>query len=148
MSECIFCGIAEGKSPCSRVYEDNLALAFMDISPVVRGHLLVVPKQHYTCLSDMDEETGAHLFRVAMRLQQGLRASGIKCDGINLFLADGEAAGQEVGHVHLHIFPRYAGDDFKIDADWSQHPARGELDALAGQIAENVKHAARSTQHD
>src|SRR4051812_6695430 len=132
--DCIFCQIIAGALPTSVVYRDDLALAFMDINPVTPGHLLVVPLKHIANLSDMDEETGAHLFRVAMRLQEAIRRSGIKCEGINLFLADGEAAGQEVFHVHLHIFPRYEGDKFRVEADWSVKPPRSDLDELAKKI--------------
>lgn len=132
-TNCVFCRIIADELPASIVYLDDLAIAFMDINPVTIGHLLVVPLKHFANLSDMDEETGAHLFRVAMRLQEAIRYSGIKCEGVNLFLADGEAAGQEVFHVHLHVFPRYAGDGFRLDANWSQ-PSRSELDEVAGKI--------------
>ena len=134
MPNCIFCSIVAGTSPASVVYEDGIAMAFMDIGPVNPGHVLIVPRQHFTYMADMDEDTGAHLFRVAMRVQRAIRASGVRCEGINLFLADGEAAFQEVFHVHLHVFPRFEGDPFKIDADWDVHPPREELDATAVKI--------------
>jgi histidine triad (HIT) family protein len=132
--QCVFCRIIAGELPASTVYRDDLAIAFMDTNPVTTGHLLVVPLKHFAHLLDMDEETGTHLFRVAMRLQDAIRRSGIECEGINLFLADGEAAGQEVFHVHLHVFPRYEGDKFRIEADWSVKPSRSELDEVAGTI--------------
>ena len=131
---CVFCRIIDGTLPASIVYRDDQAIAFMDTNPVTTGHLLVVPLKHFAHLSDMDEETGAHLFRVAMRLQDAVRRSGLKCDGINLFLADGEAAGQEVFHVHLHVVPRDAGDKFRIEADWSAKPSPSELDELAHKL--------------
>jgi diadenosine tetraphosphate (Ap4A) HIT family hydrolase len=131
---CIFCGIVAGNAPASVVYEDDTCLAVLDIRPVTAGHTLVIPKRHAACLADLDEETGAHLFRVAMRLAQAIRQSGLRCEGINLFLADGEAAFQEVFHVHLHVFPRYQGDSFRIEADWSVKPAREELHRVAHQL--------------
>src|SRR5215218_2345596 len=134
MPDCIFCSIIAGTSPASVVYEDDIAMAFMDIGPVNPGHVLIVPKVHFAYMADMDEDTGAHLFRVAMRVQRAIRASGLRCEGINLFLADGEAAFQEVFHVHLHVFPRFAGDTFRIDADWSITPSRAELDDVATRI--------------
>jgi diadenosine tetraphosphate (Ap4A) HIT family hydrolase len=106
----------------------------MDIQPVNTGHVLVIPREHATYLSDMAEETGAQLFRVAMRVQEAIRRSGVRCEGINLFLADGEPAGQEVFHVHLHVFPRFKEDTFKIDGDYSVFPPRQELDEVAGKI--------------
>lgn len=134
MDACVFCEIVAGESPASVVHEDDRALAFMDIRPAIPGHLLVVPKRHAAYLADLDEETGGHLFRVGMRTAAALRSSGLRCEGVNLFLADGEAAGQEVFHVHLHGFPRFAGDAVRIDADWSAAPPRTELDEVAARI--------------
>lgn len=134
MSDCIFCDIIAGKSPASVVYEDDAIIGVMDIGPVNPGHLMVIPKKHFPCMADMDEETGAHLFRIAMRMTRAVRESGVRCEGVNLFLADGEAAFQDVFHVHLHVIPRFKGDPFKIDADWSVRPPREELDKIATQI--------------
>ena len=136
MEGCVFCAIIRGAAPASTVYEDKLALAFMDIRPVNPGHVLVVPRVHAATLADLDPETGAHLFRVAMRLAPAVRRSGVACEGVNLFLADGRAAGQEVLHVHLHVVPRFGGDGFgfRIGDGNFQHPERGTLDAIAGQI--------------
>lgn len=132
--ECIFCEVVAGSAPGSLVYEDDRVVAFMDINPVNPGHLMVVPRAHVPYLADVDEETGAHVFRVARRLAQSVRDSDLRCEGINLFLADGEAAFQEVPHLHLHVFPRFKGDTFRIDADWDTHPPREELDAAADAI--------------
>jgi histidine triad (HIT) family protein len=95
-----------------------------------------VPRVHAASLADLDPETGAHLFRVAMRLAPAVRQSGVTCEGVNVFLADGRAAGQEVLHVHLHIVPRFAGDGFgfRIGPGNFQQPGRGTLDAIADQI--------------
>ena len=131
---CVFCEIVEGRSPASVAYEDDLCLAIMTIEPVNPGHLLVLPRAHAPYLADLDDATGGHLFTVAMRMTAAIRASGLRCEGVNLFLADGEAAFQEVFHVHLHVFPRFAGDPFGISADWSVHPSREELDANAALI--------------
>ena len=128
MSECLFCELIAGRGAASIVYEDEVAIAFLDIAPVTPGHTLVVPKRHAAGLKDLDEETGMHLFRVAQRVAGALRHSGLRCEGINLFLADGAAAFQEVFHIHLHVLPRFQGDGFKIDADWSIQPCRTELD--------------------
>ncbi len=129
--DCVFCAIVAGTEPASIVHEDDGTHAFMTIGPVTPGHLLVIPKRHAPYLSDLDEETGACLFVVAMRLARALRESGLRCEGVNLFLADGQAAFQEVFHAHLHVFPRFEGDGFRIDADWSVNSSRTELDAIA-----------------
>lgn len=131
---CVFCAIVAGTEPASVVYEDETVLAILTICPVTPGRILVLPKRHAGFVADLDEETGAHLFRVSMRLAAALRRSGLRCEGVNWFLADGAAAFQEVFHVHLHVFPRFAGDGFRLGADWSQRPARQELDAIAAQI--------------
>ena len=136
-SDCIICKILDGTEPASFVYRDDQCAAFMDIQPVNEGHLLVVPKDHAPFMEDLDAESAAHLMRVAHKLTGAVRASGIRCEGINLFLADGEAAGQEVFHVHLHLFPRYEGDGFglRFGPHYKKRP-RVELDETARQIRE------------
>jgi diadenosine tetraphosphate (Ap4A) HIT family hydrolase len=132
---CIFCRIIDGREAASVVYRDNLVTAFMDILPVNTGHLLVVPNQHSPDLAGLDDSAGARMFGVAMRLGGALRNSGVKCEGVNLYLADGRAAGQEVLHVHLHVLPRYAGDGFGLRR--TKHlglAARAELDAIAERV--------------
>ena len=136
MDDCIFCDIVVGRLPASMVYQDDRCAAFMDIQPVNPGHMLVIPNDHAAYLAELDEDTGAQMFRVAQRLAGALRHSGVKCEGVNLFLADGEAASQEVFHVHLHVFPRYHGDGFGLQFGpaYFDKPARSELDEVAGKI--------------
>ena len=130
---CVFCGIVEGRLEASLLYDDQRVVAFMDLNPITPGHLLVIPKAHAASLDELDAEDGAQAFRVAQRLAAAVRASGLRSEGVNLFLADGEAAGQEVFHVHLHVFPRTPGDGFRIDADWRVRP-RAELDESAERV--------------
>jgi histidine triad (HIT) family protein len=138
-SDCIFCRVLAGTAEASFVYRDDRCAAFMDIKPVNPGHLLVVPLEHAPYLADIDSETAAHLMRVAHRLVAGLRASSLRCEGVNLFLADGEAAMQEVFHVHLHVIPRFRGDGFglKFGPDYTLKP-RSELDRAAEAIRSNL----------
>ena len=131
---CVFCEIVAGRAPASIVHEDDRALVAATIGPVNPGHLLVMPKEHAPYLDDLDDAMVAHLFTVARRAATAIRRSGLRCEGINLFLADGEAAFQTVFHLHIHVFPRFRGDAFKIDADWSVQPPREELDRVAAQI--------------
>lgn len=133
MSDCIFCDLVHGEGEKSVAYEDEVLVAFMDLNPVNPGHVLLVPREHATSMSDLDEENGVHAFRIAMRMQQAVRRSGVRCEGVNLFVADGEAAGQDVFHFHLHVIPRFDGDPFKIEADWQEAP-RAELDRAAADI--------------
>jgi diadenosine tetraphosphate (Ap4A) HIT family hydrolase len=136
-ADCVFCAILAGRLESSRVYEDERVLAFMDIQPVTPGHLLVIPRQHVPYLEDLDEQLGAHVFRVAHRLARALRRTDLRCEGVNLFLADGQAAFQEVFHVHLHVFPRYVGDPFRIKATWKTR-GRDELDRAAAQVRQGL----------
>jgi histidine triad (HIT) family protein len=130
---CVFCDLVAGKGESSVVYEDEELVGLMDLHPVNPGHVLLVAKTHAPALADLDEDSGAHAFRIAMRMQQAIRRSHVKCEGVNVFVADGEAAFQDVFHFHLHVIPRYEGDSFKIEADWQEAP-RTELDRVAADI--------------
>lgn len=105
MEECVFCEIVAGRCPKSAFYEDDVVIGIMTIGPVTPGHAMVIPKKHVPYMRDMD-----------------------------FFLADGEAAFQDILHVHMHVFPRWKGDPFKLVADWDAKPPRAELDRIAGQI--------------
>jgi diadenosine tetraphosphate (Ap4A) HIT family hydrolase len=136
VSACIFCDIVAGIAPASMVHRDDLSSAFMDIQPVNPGHVLVVPNRHATGLADLPVSAGGHLFRVGQQVAAAVRKSGVRCEGVNLFLADGAAAGQDVFHVHLHVIPRYMGDGFgfRFGPAYGVRPPRPELDRLAEQI--------------
>jgi len=137
MADCVFCDLISGQGEVSAVHEDERTLTFMDIQPVVRGHMLIVPRRHATYLADLEVEDGAHVFRVGQLAAAALRASGLRCEGVNFFLADGEAAGQEVFHVHLHVWPRHGGDGFglQLPPGYSVRP-RAELDQTATALVD------------
>ncbi|HYT09945.1 MAG TPA: HIT family protein [Mycobacteriales bacterium] len=139
--DCVFCRIVAGIAPASIAHSDETSVAFLAISPITPGHLLVVPRAHAVGLADLDPDVGAHLFRVAQRLAAGLRRSEIRCDGVNLFLADGAAAFQEVFHLHLHVLPRWRGDRFRLSFSAGK-PSRAELDGQAGQIRAGLERLA------
>lgn len=136
MKDCVFCQIVARTAPANVVYSDERVLAFMDVLPVNQGHVLVIPKAHAARLSELDEETGAQIFRAAMRVSKGLARSSVRCEGVTLLLADGEAAFQEVPHIHLHVVPRFKGDGFglKFGPKYGKRPERKELEAIAGSI--------------
>jgi len=136
MSDCVFCRILAGELPASFVYRDEHCAAFMDIRPVNPGHVLVIPIRHAAYLADTDAATAGRMMQLAHRLAAALRASGLRCEGVNLFLADGEVAMQEVFHVHLHVLPRFAGDGFglRFGPHYGQRPPREDLDAAAVKI--------------
>lgn len=107
---CVFCSIVAGDADAIRVYEDDDYLAFLDIRPIVRGHTLVVPKQHSVDLTDTPSDTVAGLVRVGQRIGQAARNSELAADGNNIVINDGKAAFQTVFHLHLHVAPRQDGD--------------------------------------
>jgi histidine triad (HIT) family protein len=135
---CVFCGIVEGTVPSSPVVDTGPVLAFMDTDPVTPGHVLVIPKEHLPDLADLDDEVAGEMMAVARRVAAALRRADLRCDGVNLFYADGEAAFQEVFHSHLHVFPRYADDGFVLKANWGSGPSREELDGIAAKLVAEV----------
>lgn len=136
--DCPFCAIVSGTAPASVVYEDEGVVAFLDVHPANAGHTLVVPRKHAEGLSGLSEADGEHVFGVAMCVAAALRGSeDLRADGINLFLADGEAAGQEVFHVHLHVVPRHEEDSVVFSAD-ADEATREELEGVATSLAAHL----------
>lgn len=137
MTDCIFCKILAGNAPVSLVYSDDLVAAFMDIQPVNLGHLLIIPKRHAPLMADVTPHEAAAMMHLAQRATVALRASTLKCEGVNYFLADGEAAMQEVLHAHLHVFPRFKGDNFGLrfaPEYYTRRLPRQELDEQAAEL--------------
>lgn len=142
MENCIFCQILAGQLPASRVYQDERVTAFLDIRPINPGHVLVVPNRHAASLAELDPESGARMFQVAQHVAVALYASDLPCEGVNFFLADGESAGQDVFHTHLHVIPRRAGDGFGLRLPkgyLEQKHERAALDEIAARIRAALK---------
>jgi histidine triad (HIT) family protein len=133
MSTCTFCRIISEDLPCSRVYDDADIIAFLDIHPVIEGHTLIVPKLHIQSLTDLPQALLERVAQVGQTVAAHLKTVIPGCKGITLSLADGEVAGQEVPHVHLHVIPRKEGDDFgwKFPAGWGAVADREALEAIA-----------------
>jgi histidine triad (HIT) family protein len=130
--DCIFCKIIAGELPSQTIDEDERTIAFMDISPATRGHLLVVPRNHARDLLEISPEdlaaTMATVHRVAKRVSERLNPAGI-----NLLNSCGAAAWQTVFHFHVHVIPRYEGDPLRLP--WI--PSGGdpaEIEAVAGEL--------------
>jgi len=136
---CIFCKIVNG-AESSVVYKDEICTAFMDVQPVNMGHVLIIPNKHVELICDLDDETVSHMFVIAKKINKAIRKSSLKCEGINYFLADGEAAFQEVFHTHLHCFPRYENDGFGLtfSEEYYEKPARKNLDKAANEIRKKL----------
>jgi len=133
MSDCIFCKIVKGEIPCYKIAETENVLAFLDVMPISRGHLLVIPKKHVELIYDADPEIMAEVMSTAVKISATAKKV-LKCDGMNLLLNTEKCAGQIVPHVHLHLIPRYSNDS--INWPWPQ----GSLDEnSAAQLVENLK---------
>ena len=126
MSDCIFCKIANGEIPSNTIYEDDNFRVILDNGPATKGHALVLPKQHCANLFEIPEETLADAAKVAKKAK-------LNCDGLNLVQNNGEVAGQTVMHFHLHIIPRYTGDNQKILWNPTQ-PSAEELSKIRDTI--------------
>jgi len=139
-AECVICKLLAGELEVSMVHRDELCSVFMDISPVNRGHVLVVPNRHTAEVTGLTDAESARIFVLAQHVNAALRKSGLKCQGVNFFVADGEAAGQDVFHVHLHIFPRFKKDGFRLvlPPGYGQQPSRKSLDETAALIKKHL----------
>ena len=108
--DCIFCKIAGGDIPSSTVYEDEQFRVLLDLSPATKGHALILPKQHYANIFEIDENVLRDLIVLAKKVASAMKET-LNCDGVNIVQNNGEAAGQTVFHFHLHMIPRYKGDE-------------------------------------
>ena len=140
MDECIFCSIVEGEIPSREVYETDEVLAFLDANPLAEGHTLVIPKAHHERLTDMPESLAAEVMDALYHVTGAVEAA-VDAEATTVAFNNGEAAGQEVPHVHGHVIPRWAGDGGgPIHAVAGQRPDLGddELDAVAERIGERL----------
>lgn len=131
MENCIFCKIIAGEIPSYKIYEDEKFFAFLDISPVNPGHTLVIPKEHFPDFLAAPETVVSGLFAAAKKVAAAVQR-GLAAGGFNLNVNNGEAAGQVVPHLHIHIMPRRQGDGYKL---WPGRPyAAGEAEKIAAKI--------------
>lgn len=138
MKSCIFCKIVAGEIPCTKIYEDEFVLAFLDIAPINRGHLLVIPKEHFGGSAAIPEETGGRMFKIGSRLGVACKRA-LDMDGFNLHLADGTSAGQVVMHAHLHVIPRDTEDGFHWNWRQLQYAGDEDRNGVASKIIEKLK---------
>jgi len=133
--DCIFCQIIRGEAPASFTHQDDTVVAFMDIQPITQGHMLVVPRAHASYMNEVEETAAMRTFRIARQLA-GLTRRVLGASGVNLLVADGEAAFQDVFHFHVHVIPRYPFDGFGITfpPTYDTPPGRAALDTIAEAI--------------
>lgn len=105
-SNCIFCKLANGEIPTNSIYEDDTFRVILDAAPASKGHALILPKEHYANLYEIDTEVAGEAMKLAKKLAIGM-TNALQCNGFNLVQNNGEVAGQTVFHFHLHLIPRY-----------------------------------------
>lgn len=108
--DCIFCKLANGDIPTNVIYEDDTFTVIMDASPATKGHALILPKDHYANIYELDEEVAGKAFELAKKLATEMTEK-LHCDGFNIVQNNGEVAGQTVFHFHMHLIPRYENDN-------------------------------------
>ena len=132
-TDCIFCKIANGEISSRTLYEDDNFRVIFDISPASKGHAIILPKKHAANIFEISEEDASKIYVVAKKVATAL-SEELQCDGVNILQNNGEAAGQSVFHLHMHIIPRYKNDTVNIK--WK--PTAPD-EALLDQLSEKLK---------
>jgi len=135
--QCVFCEIVAGRLPANIVYEDEHAIAFLDIHPVTKGHTLVIPKDHYDPIMKTPLKTLEKLMGAVRKIAIA-QADGLKADGINVTQANGELAGQEIKHIHFHVLPRYINDSHSWNYPQKAYDSDVEMKAYADRIRKAI----------
>jgi histidine triad (HIT) family protein len=136
VSDCVFCKIVAGVIPSSKVREDGLTLAFMDIGQVNPGHVLVATKSHVENICALDDALAGAVLQTAARVARAVEKAYAP-QGVTLYQANGAVAGQTVFHFHLHIVPRHSGDGMRLT--WpTKNPPREQLEESAARIRNSL----------
>ena len=137
MSDCIFCKIVEKEIPATIVHEDDDVLVFMDIGPIIKGHVLVISKKHYDPVTETPDDLLAKLHITAKRIAQA-QMNGFGADGVNIIQNNGTAAGQEVPHIHVHVIPRFSDDGHHWNWNAKKYDDFDEMKTLAHKLREQL----------
>ena len=133
MSDCIFCKIAGGEIPSACLYEDQDFRVILDLGPATKGHALILPKAHYANIYELPDELAAKAMILAKKMA-GTLTEALQCDGFNIVQNNGEPAGQTVFHFHMHLIPRYVGDEAGIT--WNSGELKEEVrDEILAKVA-------------
>lgn len=136
IQDCIFCKIVSGEIPSETIYENSKFKVIMDIAPANKGHVLILPKEHFDNIYDIDTATAGELFQLAAMTARALK-SVLDCDGMNILQNNGTVAGQTVFHFHMHIIPRYEGDT--VNVGWKELSYKdGEMEQLREAIRKEL----------
>lgn len=134
--DCVFCRINQGEIPAAVIYEDEKTLAFLDVHPIAKGHTIVVPRQHLSDILTADAEMVKNIFGAVQIVAQKI-SRALRPDGFNIGLNQGEAAGQAVPHLHIHVIPRYKDDGGGSLHSIVHHPPRESLEEIQKEINQN-----------
>lgn len=139
MSDCIFCKIIKGEIPCFKIFEDDTVLAFADINPLSKGHLLIIPKRHIENMWEATEEELVTVMRTAKRLVHAIK-DAINPDGVAVLQLNGKAVNQVVMHYHFHLIPRSKEEGKLSMTEWELIPGNMEqIKQTAAQITAAIK---------
>ena len=130
--DCIFCKLANGDIPTNTIYEDDDFRVILDAAPATRGHCLIIPKDHFNDLEELDDDVASKVFPLARKMMKLLKEK-LSWDGFNVVQNNGRVAGQTVFHFHTHLIPRYNDDGQDLVMKPSE-PKEGELEAVLKQI--------------
>jgi len=131
-NDCLFCTIIDGELPSYKLYEDEYFCVILDRFPKCLGHVLILPKRHAAHIFNLNEEESSRLFPLAQKMAAALQKS-LNFTGLNLLQNNGESAGQEVNHFHLHLIPRFDGDAMAIQYR-RQDPSEAEFEEMAEKL--------------
>jgi histidine triad (HIT) family protein len=137
MNNCIFCKIIKKEIPATVVFEDDDVLAFMDIGPIIKGHTLVIPKNHYDPITETPDDILAKLHITAKKIANA-QMNAFGADGVNIMQNNGKASGQEVEHIHVHVIPRFDEDGHHWNWNAKKYDNFDEMNELAEKLRNQI----------
>jgi histidine triad (HIT) family protein len=137
MNNCIFCKIIKKEIPATVVFEDDDVLAFMDIGPIIKGHTLVIPKNHYDPITETPDDILAKLHITAKKIATA-QMNAFGADGVNIMQNNGKASGQEVEHIHVHVIPRFDDDGHQWNWNVKKYDDFDEMNELADKLRNQI----------
>jgi len=132
MQDCVFCKIIRGELPCAEITSNGSVVSFLDIGPLVEGHTLIVPREHFENLWELPAALGAELTAALQRVGRAIMA-GTGASGLNVVMNNGPAAGQLVPHAHWHLIPRFEGDGL-LHVQQKEYESRQRMENIAQKI--------------
>ncbi len=133
---CLFCSITNGSMASTTIFENSKFKVILDKFPGAKGHTLIIPKEHYDDIYELDAETAGNLFALTSIVAKALKKI-LKCEGMNILQNNGKIAGQTVMHFHIHLIPRFEDDGLKFEWETKQFDDE-ELEEIAEQVKKEI----------